>query len=418
MCDTRNFAVNLYNGVSYLKSNYPAGEGFLPAEHVTYSQNSGPWFLNEALQNHAHADSIDTADKVYVHDFCFIMWWVSYMHSSMSVYGGNEHAWPLDSYPGGELVTLYHSLIQHPRWKKNNGADFVFFWPHAGISGGPAMGDYWQLACEAFGEATFVVIERMQRFQCSDYRQGKVIVAPYSSNSKYQNCPIVALPEKKLVFYKGRCTPPTEFGSEGIALRHEVVSALPIRQDITVDCSDRHDNSFEFQSHSALLEDMSQHRFCLVIAGDTSSSRRLTDSMLAKCIPVFIGPPFHTLPLTDVVDYASFGLFLNVTSKSTFLTGQQKGQPSDYMWQLDTTRPHPVSASQSEWWVPDGDWHASAIAVEAFTDILPTLESVQGDDLTSRQASLERFSPYFRYSSDYPAGHSATKAVIDSICSS
>lgn len=37
------------------------------------------------------------------------------------------------------------------------------------------------------------------------------------------------------------------------------------------------------------------------------------------CIPVFVGEPFHSLPLASDVDYASFALFLNVTDASAWL---------------------------------------------------------------------------------------------------
>ena len=412
-CDVeRQFAVNDFNGVSYLASNHPSGEGFLRAEHITQSQNAGPWFLNEALRHAAGTVSIDSADKVFVHDYCFFTWFMAYIHTYPDV-----HAWPLDEYPGGELVTLYHSLLEHPRWRKSNGEDFVFFMPHASVGGGPAGETYRQLICEAFSAATFVVIERMQRFSCADFRQEKVVVAPYSANSKYQHCPVARVRKDKLIFYKGRCNPPEEFGSEGIALRYEVLAALPGSVDNTIACSDDKDpTSFVPQSHSALLETMASHQFCLVIAGDTQSSRRLTDAMLAECLPVFVGPPFHSLPLAHVVDYASFAVFLNVTSNAVFLTGELQGQPRDYMWNVDIARPRPTSPSQSEWWVPDVDLSTISTDVDDFHDILPALESLP--DLAARQDSLKRFSPYFRYSSSYGAAPSATKAIVDLICDS
>ncbi len=410
-CDVhRDFTVNDFNGVSYLTSSYPKGEGFLRGEHLTQSQHAGPWFLHEALTRGAGAANIEVADKVLVNDYCFFMWWLSYIHTFP-----NEYTWPLELYPGSELVTLYHSLLEHPRWRRNNGADFVFFWPHPGIGGGPAQGDHIQLICEAFAAATFIVIERMQRFRCSDYRKSQVIVAPYSSNSKYQLCPVAPVHKDKLLFYKGRCTPPEEFGSEGVALRHEVVTALPVRQDVTVECSDS-GQAFEPASHSALLEDMSRHKFCLVIPGDTSSSRRLSDAMLAKCMPVFVGPPFHTLPLTEVVDYASFAVFLNITSNNINLSGDNKGKASNYMWKLDSSQPKPVSASQSQWWVPDVDMEPFAVPVTEFRGILSTLERIPTADVEARQISLQRYSAYFQYKRDYAAGHSATKSLIDLVC--
>ncbi len=60
--------------------------------------------------------------------------------------------------------------------------------------------------------------------------------------------------------------------------------------------------------HGQMMQGLQRSLFCPVIAGDTQSSRRLTEIVLAGCIPVFIGPPFHTLPLAADIDYPSFSV--------------------------------------------------------------------------------------------------------------
>ena len=47
------------------------------------------------------------------------------------------------------------------------------------------------------------------------------------------------------------------------------------------------------QAHEDLRHNMQRSVFCLVLQGDTASSRRLTETVLAGCIPVFLGPPTH-----------------------------------------------------------------------------------------------------------------------------
>jgi hypothetical protein len=60
--------------------------------------------------------------------------------------------------------------------------------------------------------------------------------------------------------------------------------------------------------HAAMMRKLESAVFCPVIAGDTQSSRRLTEVVLAGCIPLFIGPPFHTLPMAADVDYTAFSV--------------------------------------------------------------------------------------------------------------
>lgn len=64
----------------------------------------------------------------------------------------------------------------------------------------------------------------------------------------------------------------------------------------------------ELQAH------MHRSTFCLLPPGGTASSRRLTDVVLSGCIPVFIGPPWHAMPLARHLDYTAFAVFVNVRS--------------------------------------------------------------------------------------------------------
>ena len=64
----------------------------------------------------------------------------------------------------------------------------------------------------------------------------------------------------------------------------------------------------ELQAH------MQRSTFCLLPPGGTASSRRLTDVVLSGCVPVFIGPPWHAMPLARHLDYTVFAIFVNVHS--------------------------------------------------------------------------------------------------------
>ena len=106
------------------------------------------------------------------------------------------------------------------------------------------------------------------------------------------------------------------------------------------------------QPHRQLLENMTRSNFCLMLPGNSQSSQRLTEAFLTGCIPVFVGPPWHSLPLTQLVrllqehccpgmtalkpskaprscaclcpqvDYSAVGVFLNIT-----FTGAAGGVP-------------------------------------------------------------------------------------------
>lgn len=70
-----------------------------------------------------------------------------------------------------------------------------------------------------------------------------------------------------------------------------------------------HDAGAQFQNFvSNYSEEMMRSTFCLVVQGDTASTRRLFDAMIAGCIPVFVGPELYDRPFEDMIPYDSFSL--------------------------------------------------------------------------------------------------------------
>jgi len=71
-------------------------------------------------------------------------------------------------------------------------------------------------------------------------------------------------------------------------------------------------NAQRTQPQPELLEDMSHAHFCLVMPGNVQSSGHLADAFFTGCIPVFLGPPFHSLPFPHLVSFQEslLGLFM------------------------------------------------------------------------------------------------------------
>ena len=56
-------------------------------------------------------------------------------------------------------------------------------------------------------------------------------------------------------------------------------------------------------SGQQVLNTMEESLFCIVLPGDAQSTRRLSEVFMGGSIPVFIGPPYHSMPFADYVDY-------------------------------------------------------------------------------------------------------------------
>ena len=56
----------------------------------------------------------------------------------------------------------YHALVKSERWKRNNGADFVFFDPHPGFTDGTSDKAFKKLMCQTSKDSMHIVVERGQ----------------------------------------------------------------------------------------------------------------------------------------------------------------------------------------------------------------------------------------------------------------
>lgn len=52
--------------------------------------------------------------------------------------------------------------------------------------------------------------------------------------------------------------------------------------------------------------------FCFLLPGDTQSSRRLSDAVIAGCLPVFLGPPYHSMPFSKKIRYQDFSILMHI----------------------------------------------------------------------------------------------------------
>lgn len=127
--------------------------------------------------------------------------------------------------------------------------------------------------------------------------------------------------------------------------------------------------------HDRLLASMSRSVFCPILPSNTQSSRRLSEAMLTGCIPVFVGEPFHTLPLATDVPYASFALFVNVSDSSAWVN------TSSPKWEHN----HMISKA---WKLDDLSVRSSVVTIPRLADLVRLLRSMPADEVAARQAGV------------------------------
>ncbi len=126
-------------------------------------------------------------------------------------------------------------------------------------------------------------------------------------------------------------------------------------------------------------------------------SRRLTEAVLHGCIPVFIGPPWHSQPFVPELDYSLFSLFFSVKNL------QQWVDLATESWVLDL-------------WALDQDVGNATIYVTELTEIEGILRSLPKRTVASKQMALAAARPAFLWEKRFDAKRpSVTDTAVDFI---
>lgn len=138
--------------------------------------------------------------------------------------------------------------------------------------------------------------------------EGPTVAIPYVANSALSfGTPLPATQARKYrLYFRGNLKLDSSHKSlsEGEKLRNRVFSAFQ-----KLDGAHFEDSTENF-SPEAYTNGMSNASFCLVPKGDTPTSRRLFDAIMAGCIPVIVSDGI-SLPFKDFVDWPSFSVRLD-----------------------------------------------------------------------------------------------------------
>ncbi len=126
-------------------------------------------------------------------------------------------------------------------------------------------------------------------------------------------------------------------------------------------------------------------------------SRRLTEAVLHGCIPVFIGPPWHSQPFVQELDYSLFSLFFHVKNFQQWVDMEMES------WVLDL-------------WALDQDVRNATIHVTDLTEIEGILRSLPKRIVVTKQMALAVARPAFLWKKRFDAKRpSVTTTAIDFI---
>lgn len=234
--------------------------------------------------------------------------------------------------------------------------------------------------------------------------EGKAVILPYVAMLNIEvEADLESSPRDLFLFFVGGCGHPDpsvrDLFAAGKMMRYDLVRELQSMKarDVQVQCScDICDNRIP---HAEVQETYRNTQFCPVLPSNVQSSRRLSEVVLAGCIPVFIGSPFHTLPLASHINYAAMGVFINV-SQSTWIDDSSPDYRKNHMvgrvWRLD-----------------DPNVAGAMVYVETLREAVQYLREMTPEDIAAKRRAVlsERWKFYYGPMPESAGGDGRTSAV-------
>lgn len=342
-------------------------------------QYSSEYWITQAIRNSSmYEQDPSKADLIFVDMYCYHLAWLAFVHPL-----GNRNTTDPEPY----MRKTLDKIVKSERFINSKGGDFVFAHPS------PIMKGLFkeEAMCEDLASAFHLVPERSSLcvWTPDSASTGSSLILPYvaSLDLDFDN-DLEAVERDLLLYYRGGCGHPHPsvrgLFAAGKMLRYEFVHSIKLeRQEIDIDIRCSCDICDNHTPHLEVMQGYRRSRFCPVLPSNVQSSRRLSEVILSGCIPVFIGPPFHTLPLQLDVDYKSMGIFINITNSS---------------W-IDHASPHHLQNKLVShlWPLDDYALEDSLISMDNVYEIVDYLRNISPEEESQKRRSVlqQRFKFYF-----------------------
>ncbi|KFM25364.1 hypothetical protein F751_0902 [Auxenochlorella protothecoides] len=313
--------------------------GTEPLQHWEYQQAVQFWLEQAIIDNGARADRLASADLIYVNMHCYETW------------------------RAGKWWQVF-------REKVLDGAD-------------PEL--YMQQTMNHLSASPFIITSEHTMFceQSLDAHARQGLILPYVTDTHQEGFDPLATTRDTLLFYRGGCAPPPNdpaalhFAS-GKLLRRALVDTIQASPapDLDVQCAC--DLCPGALPHAEVLARMRDSRFCLVLAGDKPSSRRGSEAALSGCVPVLVGPPWHTVALADDIDHGASSVFVSVRRADWVVANASLGVPDNHPDVLNS------------WYLDAHLVPSSVIQVDSLAEVLGVLRGMPPEVLAAKQAALAR----------------------------
>jgi hypothetical protein len=240
---------------------------------ATEFQNGQEYYIHQALlRSPLRTDDPDEADFIFVANYATYQW------SSCPKGVSPEKCQTEEGQATADAIKI---VRESPLWKRRGGTDFVF------VLGHPYT--YAQFYHQ-IKNSLCLVVDMDKSPLLKNYQIIPYVVTPHVFPAGAR------LGRETLLYFNGyRSSSPT---------RSNLLNAYKGIADKDVKVVDK-DRANNLLPHSEYVGQLQRSIFCLVVRGDTSSSRRLYEAIVAGCLPVIVSEGIE-LPFEKHIDYSKF----------------------------------------------------------------------------------------------------------------
>lgn len=373
------------------------GDLRLSTEHGQYS---GPMHFLRALRNYSSlTHNISTAHLIYINLNCY------FRHLLLLHHGKNvpePRSCSNASCVQDAITSIMFQVTSTQRWVTTSGRDFVLFGPH------PLDLGHWSGIdiCSDVFQATIIVPDQtrcIDRSSASFFKR-QTVIAPYYSYVHHLSVYKEFSPDfrSRHLFLTAHATCGDKSGKlmRDVIFRrlNDAFRAIYAFHNVSISCR----SILSDEQHSRLLL---SSRYCIVIPGDAQSSQRLSDVIISGCIPVFIGPPFHILPLRHLINYEDMSLFFHVNESSSWF---HAGLPINASMQCSLPALDPVC-----WFDESSSLQGSIVFVDRVESIPSLLHSITADRENELRRGVSFYMRHFLYTDEITS--STERSILDTL---
>ncbi|KFM25367.1 hypothetical protein F751_0905 [Auxenochlorella protothecoides] len=371
-----------------------------PLQHWEQQHAVNYWVAQAIAMSGYQTNDRHGADMIFLNTHCFEAWRLGWLWNTLP----ERKTRSIIPIPDLQLQPVLQHLHTWPQWRADNGAHIVVtpFYP-----GTPNSTVNLLRPCNS---SVYSLVSTHKSF-CKkglQHHNDQGLILPFVTSIPNEGPEVLKTKRDIFVFYRGGCSHPSlaEKFVWGKIQRRAVVQALTALNKPDLDLSCACDICPGALDHDETLRRMLRSTFCPVLAGDAQTSRRQVEVILSGCVPVYVGPGWHTLPLADAIDHAAFSVFVHVKGTVPWIV-------TDPAKRTALNGP----TLEREWYMDAELGPGQVLEVESVAGIEAALRALPPEVLAAKQAALREAYGQFSYRpapGEIQSG--AGRIIVENIC--